>query len=143
MTGATHAPINGGTSTHFWTFHQNNSGGSFDFDEASGITHYTIIEATDLGHAISRALAIGIYFNGCDDGIDCGCCGDRWSEPWDKDGDDTPQVHEQNIREDGGYVTSWGAWMQDGKEICVHPLNGPLEWYGVLPVAPASKTEAA
>ncbi|MGH6774737.1 DUF7296 family protein [Brucella tritici] len=143
MSEAKHAQTDGGKSTRFWTFSQNNSGGSFNLDESSGVTHYTIIEATDLDHAISRALAIGIYFNGCEDGIDCECCGDRWCEPWDKDGDNAPQVHEQNIRENGGYVTSWGAWMRDGKEVCIHPLTGPIEWYGVLTSAPSSTSEAA
>ncbi|MBR7654821.1 hypothetical protein KCX83_21225 [Brucella oryzae] len=122
----------GELQTRFWTFNQNNSGGSFDFDEDAGITHFTIVEAKDMQHAISRAKEIGIYFDGCDAGIDCPCCGDRWYEPWKDDGDEAPTVYGQNVRENGGYANSIGGWMQDGKEICIHPLTGPLEWYGVL-----------
>ena len=37
-----------------------------------------IIEAVDQDAATDKAESLGIYFNGCDDGIDCDCCGDRW-----------------------------------------------------------------
>lgn len=39
------------TNIMFYTFNQNNSGGSFDFDKARGITHYVIIEANSVEHA--------------------------------------------------------------------------------------------
>lgn len=58
----------------FYTFSQNNSGGSF-----SGPAHYVIVEADDHDEANQIAQDVaGVYFNGCEDGSDCPCCGDRW-----------------------------------------------------------------
>ena len=73
----------------FFTYGQNNSGGSFIVDHDAGIAHYVIVEAASHDEANRRALDIGIYFNGADDdGMDCPCCGDRWHEAygegWDK-----------------------------------------------------------
>jgi len=64
----------------FYTFSQNNSGGSFEVTDS--VAEYVVVEANDLTHAIERALAIGIYFDGVNAGLDCECCGDRWSEPY-------------------------------------------------------------
>lgn len=78
----------------FYTFSQNNSGGSFDFDEQAGIAHYVIIEAASKDEAINRATQIGLYFDGTDTGEDCPCCGDRWSRYCDENAEpmiyDTP-----------------------------------------------------
>lgn len=116
----------------YWTFDQNNSGGSFDFDKERGITHHVIVEAPTRRVAIARAEDIGIYFNGCERGVDCSCCGDRWSKPWGEHGKDVPEVYGRNVRdpEDKPEWSTYG-WMEDGFETCVHPLEGPLEWYGV------------
>lgn len=65
----------------FYEFNQNNSGGSFHTDDK--LCHRVIIEANDTDEAIDIAEDMGIYFNGCDSGMDCECCGDRWSTPWD------------------------------------------------------------
>jgi len=71
----------------WFVFRQNNSGGSFDYDENVGIHVY--IQATSAKEANNRAEAIGIYFNGCEDGRDCDCCGDRWYSLWgDESGQD-------------------------------------------------------
>lgn len=78
----------------FWEFNQTNSGGSFDIVDARGIGPSVWIEAFDRANAINRALAIGIYFNGCSDGRDCECCGDRWHEPWG-DGVEKPEADER------------------------------------------------
>jgi hypothetical protein len=78
--------------TKFYEYRQNNSGGSFDIDDAAGIGVIVWIEATDDRHADSRAESIGIYFNGVDDEMDCECCGDRWSEAWWRDGEDKPLI---------------------------------------------------
>lgn len=64
--------------TKFFSFRQNNSGGSFRIDETNGIGDLVIIEANDAKHALSIAEKIGIYFNGVNKGFDCKCCGDRW-----------------------------------------------------------------
>lgn len=117
----------------YWTFDQNNSGGSFVFDERRGLTHYVVIEADSREEAISRAEDIGIYFNGCSDGRDCSCCGDRWHTPWNEAGDDAPEVYGQNVRANGGYKPSFGkGWMAEGREVCIHPKDGPMEWFGTI-----------
>lgn len=63
----------------FYEFSQNNSGGRFTEDDF--LCHKVVIEASDKNEAIDKAKDMGVYFNGVDDGIDCPCCGDRWSEP--------------------------------------------------------------
>lgn len=69
--------------TKFFKFAQNNSGGSFDIDDAAGIGPRVWIEANDEAHAMQRARDIGLYFDGVEKGNDCPCCGDRWSSPWE------------------------------------------------------------
>lgn len=101
--------------TKFFTFDQNNSGGSFDHDEASGIGYRVCVEAVDAAHAISRAQVIGVYFNGCDDGRDCPCCGDRWSDYVDG-GTDEPTAY--------GDRPLAGGW---GIPSYVHYLDGRIE----------------
>lgn len=59
-----------------WT--QNNSGGSFDVDDK--ITHRLFIEAETKDEAEAKAESIGVYYDGCQSGMDCECCGDRWYE---------------------------------------------------------------
>ncbi len=112
----------------FFTYDQNNSGGGFDFDEHGGITHFVIIEADNVKEATEKAESIGIYFNGCDSGIDCDCCGDRWYEPWKKDGTEHPEVYGQPASE---YTSRYGGWMKEGHEIAVHYKDGSIHWFGV------------
>jgi hypothetical protein len=85
--------------TKFYTFNQNNSGGSFVYDEEVGIGEYVIIEAINADDANSRAEDIGLYFNGCEDGYDCECCGDRWSMVWGGEGDEVPMIYGQPVEE--------------------------------------------
>lgn len=65
--------------TKFFEYRQNNSGGRFDIDDT--LTVRVIVEAKDQEQAIRIGENLGIYFNGCDEGLDCSCCGDRWYEP--------------------------------------------------------------
>lgn len=121
----------------WYCFTQNNSGGSFDFNEQDGITHHVVIEADDATEANYRAGRIGIYFNGCETGSDCPCCGDRWSEAWRDEGTPEPMVYNEPADK---YTSHWGnGWMDDGKEIAVHPKNGPVRWYGVNQEAPQAR----
>ena len=100
--------------TKFYKYWQNNSGGSFDIDDASGIGVIVWIEATDDRHADSRAESIGIYFNGVDDELDCECCGDRWSEAY--------LVHERDKPTfDQKYDFVWHD------TIYIHYMNGTIE----------------
>lgn len=76
----------------FYHYSQNNSGGSFCVDER--VAHHVIIEADSPGQANMIAEGVGIYFNGCADGRDCDCCGDRWYEMWDSEkGNDEPLIY--------------------------------------------------
>jgi len=61
----------------FFTYRQNNSGGSFVENEHVNI--FVIIEADSAKQADNKAKSIDIYFDGCENGTDCHCCGDRWS----------------------------------------------------------------
>lgn len=109
----------------FFTYNQNNSGGEFSFDKKRGITHLVIIEASDADHADSRAENIGIYFNGCDDGRDCSCCGDRWSPAYGK-GDDVPSYYDTPI-EDNKIKMNF-TWMGKNPEAVIHYADGRVQW---------------
>lgn len=122
-------------STKFYHFSQNNSGGSFDFDEVAGITHNVIVEATDYQHANMLAERIGLYFDG--EG-DCPCCGDRWYSQWDgKDGADVPSIYGEPVESQVSSI----AWMPAGKETVVHYLDGRKEWFGVVTKVRAPKVK--
>lgn len=115
----------------FFHFSQNNSGGHFDFVESDGITHHVVIEAPNAEAANIEAIHKGLYFDGCDAGRDCSCCGDRWYRQWrDVDGDDIPTVYGhplgKQVKEQG--LLSRG-WMKEGREIAVHYANGSIEWF--------------
>lgn len=61
----------------FYNFDQNNSYGYFVVDEK--VCHRLLIEADNEEEAVSKAEELGCYWNGVDNGVDCPCCGDRWS----------------------------------------------------------------
>ena len=71
-----------------YQFNQNNSGGSFVVDEK--LCHRLLIEADSVDEASDIAEGMGVYYNGCDSGMDCDCCGDRWYRPWSSDGIEFP-----------------------------------------------------
>jgi len=79
----------------FYTYNQNNSGGSFDSDDK--IAQFVIVEAKSPRVADALAEDLGIYFNGCHDGRDCDCCGDRWSPAYD--GKEEPAIYGKPIAE--------------------------------------------
>lgn len=106
----------------FFNFHQNNSGGSFDLDEAAGITAYVIVEAADYDTAVAKAEEIGLYWGGVESGQDCECCGDRWSTPWGG-GTEVPLIYGRPVAEYGG------RWMPEGKNVAVHFADGTVEWH--------------
>ena len=111
----------------FFEFNQNNSGGSFDYDERGGITHIVVVEADSAADALSRASDIGLYFDG--DG-DCPCCGDRWSDYLtDSDGDKEPSHYGTPLTKDTFDADKFGVWMKAGREACVHYKDGRKEWF--------------
>lgn len=75
----------------FYTFNQNNSGGSFIEDDR--VAQYVIIEANSADAANALAEVYGLYFNGCADGRDCSCCGDRWYPVYEHDGTEYPEIY--------------------------------------------------
>lgn len=109
----------------FFHFNQNNTGGSFEFDKEAGITHHVIIEADSVDEANGRAQEIGIYFDGCESGTDCSCCGDRWSRAWDTDADAEPLIYATPASE---YASSF-RFMGAKHEACVHYKDGRKEWF--------------
>lgn len=70
----------------WFEFRQNNSGGRFDHDSEVGIGIYVWVQADNAEHANYRAERIGLYFDGCADGRDCDCCGDRWYAAYRSEG---------------------------------------------------------
>lgn len=62
----------------FYHFRQNNTYGRWSEDDR--VARNVYIQARTAKEANKKAKEIGIYFNGCEDGIDCDCCGDRWCE---------------------------------------------------------------
>jgi len=106
----------------FFHFRQNNSGGCFTYGPADGIGINVIVEAEDWVHANDRAEAdIGLYFNGCDEGYDCPCCGDRWYAQYHHSGDSVPSVYGVPIDEAMTY-SNWGL----DESGYVHYLDGRI-----------------
>lgn len=104
----------------FYTFHQNNSGGSWSSDPR--VAKNVIVEADSAQQANQRAQQVGIYFNGCDMGVDCDCCGDRWSEQWSSDsGDPVPSIYSQPVAEHKK------GWFDDQNFCKVYYANGLVE----------------
>lgn len=107
----------------FFHFSQNNSGGSFDYDEPAGITHHVVIEADSLEEANQRAEAIGLYWDGVGAGKDCECCGDRWSPAWS--GDEVPAVYGKPVTESEDGLFHW----MPGYEVFIHYKDGRIEGF--------------
>lgn len=111
----------------FFTFSQNNSGGHWQ--ESEDLSHHVIIEAMSASEADDKLEAIGGYFDGCESGMDCECCGDRWYRQWNHSKVTTePEVYGRHPRD---YVTSKKlfAWTKPGKEVVIHYLDGRKEWF--------------
>ena len=102
-------------------FIQNNSGGSFDHEESQGIGYGLFIEADSADEACVRAESIGLYFDGCDDGVDCDCCGDRWSRPWREKGDCEPTMYGDKYRPINEGEAPELVW---GIPLYIHPVDG-------------------
>lgn len=112
----------------YFTFNQNNSGGSFTYNESAGIGHFVIVEAIDAAHANARARQIGIYFNGCESDMDCSCCGDRWYEVWnDEQGTDVPMVYASTPYDHVANPANM-RWGMD-KQVFVHYISGQITAY--------------
>ncbi len=102
----------------FFTYHQNNSGGHFHEDPEKGIGAFVIIEAKNASAAEDKALDIGLYFNGVEEGQDCECCGDRWYGSSDEA--EVPSIYGKNVLE-----TGYGSYF--GHDSYIHYLDGKIE----------------
>ena len=76
----------------FYTFSQNNCGVLIG-------PEYIIIEADSSDDANEIAEEHGIYFNGCQTGDDCGCCGDRWAQATKYDATEKPEIYSEDPAE--------------------------------------------
>lgn len=95
----------------FFHYSQNNSGGGFDTDAKTGLGVHMVIEARNADDANTRAEGLGMYFNGCDDGRDCECCGDRWYPKGSGDGDDKPMIYGDDVSDGTRRMQSLGmSW---------------------------------
>jgi len=109
----------------YYTFRQNNSGGSFVTNEE--VAHFVIIEAPDARLANSIAQEFGIYFDGCSSYQDCSCCGDRWYRADESDGYETPLLYGSPIEE---YKPWWDEkciihYLDRRKEVFELPAKTP------------------
>lgn len=78
-----------------------------------------IIEAENYNDANNRAESIGLYFDGCEKGLDCKCCGDRWYPVSNFNGDDTPSIYGKSI-----YNVKKSISMSD---VYIHYIDGHFE----------------
>lgn len=112
-------------TTHYYEFRQNNSGGRWDNDPGNGIGFMVWIEAMSPSHANERAESIGIYFDGCDRGRDCSCCGDRWSRAREYDAHEEVPI-ERYLPNDGkGENFNYSSYY-NGEKVYIHQIDGPF-----------------
>jgi hypothetical protein len=110
----------------FFTYNQNNSFGSWDFDKERGLTHNVIVEADTPEQANRKAESIGLYFDGAQD---CPCCGNRWAPAWDDEtGDEVPSLWGTPVGEKQRFESM--KWMDEGFETVVHYADGRMVWHG-------------
>jgi hypothetical protein len=108
----------------WYSFRQNNSGGSFDYSESVGISVTVYVEANSVEDANFRAEDIGLYFDGAGD---CSCCGDRWYSVDEYAMVDAAEVPVPDAPWIIDGKASWSAmkWMK-GYEAFVHPMERPF-----------------
>lgn len=92
----------------FYTYRQNNSGGSF-----TGPALYVIVEAKNQNYADFIAEnELGVYFNGIEQGLDCDCCGDRWDSSWDG-GKEVPSIYSSSLAKYKKEAKSYNSRMYE------------------------------
>ena len=103
----------------YWTWRQNNTGGSFVRN--AEVAELVIVEAITPGEAEEKAASVGIYYNGCDDGMDCPCCGDRWY-PADEEGTEVPEYY-------GTPIVEFDSVRDKSHDVILHTREGEI-FYG-------------
>lgn len=114
------------TGLQWWEYRQNNTGGSFSYDPQSGISVNVYVQARDPSEADFRAKEIGLYWDGCDSGQDCSCCGDRWypQSYYGTPVEDVPPPDKVWAPE----FSYASKWIANGYETFVHNYDG--SFYG-------------
>jgi hypothetical protein len=109
----------------FYTFDQNNSGGYFIKCAKTGISEFVIIEARDADHAQDIFDGIGSSIDGFDNY--CECCGPRWEQVREADGEVELRIYDKEVTRDRDLPS------QDILEnkpcfghAYVHPLDEPF-----------------
>jgi len=62
----------------FWVYEQTPNRAQYIVDKEKGLSFLVFIEASTAASADAKAVMLGIYFDGIENGIDCACCGPRW-----------------------------------------------------------------
>lgn len=94
----------------WFRWNQNNSGGSFDFDDK--LTRRLFIEADTYEEAEHKAFTMGVYYDGCKKGIDCKCCGDRWYEGKQIEPENYEYYGVKTIEEYAEYLSKNYGWLE-------------------------------
>lgn len=112
----------------WYLYHQNNSGGSHEYDADRGISVNVYIEADSADEANERASEIGLYFDGVESGWDCSCCGDRWYAVSCEEGDDfEPPTEDEALLIDENARFTPMKWADVGDyDVFVHPKGQPF-----------------
>ena len=105
----------------FYTYSQNNSGGSFIGP------HYIIVEADSARQANSIAQDHDVYYDGVEFGDDCECCGDRW-EPIEKDSEGTQSPMIWGNTDIQQTLNESPSWTSDSSAIVVY-VDGSVDYY--------------
>ena len=101
-------------NTYWYKFRQNNSGGNFIVDDK--VCHFLYIETNNFSKAVSIAENLGCYWNGVEKGIDCPCCGDRWSK-WDNQPIDFDDNNSKSIEEYAQKMSNKYGWTYPDARI--------------------------
>ena len=109
--------------TRFYHFRQNNSGGYFD--ENNNVCINVFIEAHSDSEANLLADNFGIYFDGCEQGIDCSCCGDRWYPVDKSDGEKELVIFDNNSEKKVDIKKVFASMYSD--KCIIHYLDGRKE----------------
>lgn len=104
----------------FYLFDQNNSGGSFIVNDK--VCHRLFIEADCGGDALEIAESLGCYWDGVSKGIDCPCCGDRWSSYYD-------EIDIEKFNSDGYKVYSYDF---HGRDAVIDEWNRKYGKYTII-----------
>ncbi len=117
---------------HWYEFDQNNSGGFFEMNDAVSIKVF--IQSENAAGAIQKAEDVGIYFDGCESGRDCDCCGDRWYRVGDHLASFTTYFWRSendeydNISDYAQALANDSMWAKVGKPVAiVYFANGSIK----------------